>query len=97
MIKVNKKSCTPNVIFLRENRFLGDYLVFRPKNLTLNSENVLFLPAHHSFNLQDIKISFENVDFYAKLSLILDTPVRNSTTQRTILCITCKVQLRMNV
>ena len=39
----------------------------------------------HYFSLQDIKISFEDVDFYAKLSLILNTPVRNSKTQRTIL------------
>ena len=39
-------------------------------------------------NLQDIKISFEDVDFpvdfYAKLSLILDNPVGNSKTQQTI-------------
>ena len=39
------------------------------------------------FNLQDIKISFEDVVFYAKLSLILDTLVGNSKTQRTILSI----------
>ena len=38
----------------------------------------------HYFSLQDIKISFEDVDFYAKLSLILNTPVRNSKTQRHI-------------
>ena len=37
-----------------------------------------------TFMLQDIKISFEDVDFYSKVSLILDTLVRNSTTQRTI-------------
>ena len=42
--------------------------------MTLKSENALFLPARHSFNLQDIKISLEYVDSYAKLLLILDTP-----------------------
>ena len=55
--------------------------------MTLNFENTLFLSACHYFNLQDIKISFEYVDFYAKLSLIFDTLVRNSKTQRrNILC-----------
>ena len=41
--------------------------------------------VRHYFSLQDIKISSEDVDFYAKLSLILDTPVGNSKKQRTIL------------
>ena len=40
--------------------------------------------VRHYFYLQDIKISFEEVDFYAKLSITLDTLVRNLTTQRTI-------------
>ena len=31
------------------------------------------MTARHYFSLQDIKISFEDVDFYAKLSLILNT------------------------
>ena len=30
-------------------------------------ENALFLLARHYFNLQDIKISFEYVDFHAKM------------------------------
>ena len=42
-------------------------------------------PASTCCDLQDIKISFEYVDSYAKLSLILDTSVRKSKTQRTIL------------
>ena len=45
------------------------------------------MTVHHSFCLQDINISFEYVDFYGKMSLILDTPVRNSKTQWTILFI----------
>ena len=53
--------------------------------MTLNFENALFLSARHYFNLQNIKISFEDVNFYAKLSLILDTPVGNLKTQQTIL------------
>ena len=56
----------------------------KAQKLFLNFENALFLSARHYFNLQDIKISFEDVDFYAKLSLILDTPVGNSKTQRII-------------
>ena len=44
---------------------------------------IIFLTVHY-FSLEDIKISFEDVDFYAKLSLILNTPVRNSKTQWTI-------------
>ena len=53
--------------------------------MTLKTENALFLSARHYFYLQDIKISFEFVDFYAKMSLILYTPSRNSTTQQTII------------
>ena len=37
------------------------------------------------FCLQDIKIFFEDVDFYAKLSLILDILVKKSTTQWTMI------------
>ena len=51
----------------------------------MNTENTLFLLARSSSHSQDIKISFEYVDFYAKLSLILNIQVRNSTTQWTIL------------
>ncbi len=44
----------------------------------------LCLSASHYFDLQDIKISFHYVDFYAKMLLVLDTRIKNSTTQRTI-------------
>ena len=74
-----------NLVFLRENHFWEDWRDISIWELTLNFENALFLSACHYFNLQDIKFSFEDVDFYAKLSLILDTPVGNSTTQWTIL------------
>ena len=37
------------------------------------------------FCFQDIKIYFDDVNFYAEMSLILDTPSRNSTTQQTIM------------
>ena len=40
-----------------------------------------------TLNKKGIKISFEDVYFYAKLSLVMDTPVRNSTTQWTIIVI----------
>ena len=51
----------------------------------MNFENALFLSACHSFYLQDIKVSFEYVDIYAKMALILYTLFGNSTTQRTII------------
>ena len=41
--------------------------------------------AHHYFSLQDIKIAFEDVELYAKMSIILDTQIKNSTTQWTIM------------
>ena len=70
---VVNESYSFDLVFLRENRFQEEKVDILPPKLTLNSENALFLLAHHSFNLQDIKISFEYVDSYAKLSLILDT------------------------
>ena len=43
----------------------------------------------HYFSLQDIKISFEDVDFYAKLSLILDTLLKklNNPMDHSIYCV----------
>ena len=75
---VVNESCFSNLVFLKEYRFQKDWVNIWPQKLTLNFENALFLSARHYFNLQDIKISFEDVDFYAKLSLILDTTVGNS-------------------
>ena len=43
-----------------------------------------------SIYIQDIKISFEYVDLYAKMLLILDTGIRNSTTQQPIIFICLK-------
>ncbi len=39
------------------------------------------MPARHYFCIQNIKIFFECADFYAKISLILDTLAKNSITQ----------------
>ena len=36
------------------------------------------MSVRHYFHLQDIKISIEDVNFYAKLSLILDTLVNKT-------------------
>ena len=82
---VVNKSCSPNSIFLRENHFQEDSVNFWLQKLTLKTENAQFLPAHHYVCLQDIKISFWHVDFYAKISLNLDTRIKNSTTQLTII------------
>ncbi len=48
-------------------------------------KNAQFLLARQYFCVQNIKISFEYADFYAKISLILDTAARNSITQRALL------------
>ena len=79
------KRCSSDLSFLRENRFQEDWVDVWHQNLNLNFAKALYLSARHYFNLQVIKISFEDVDFYAKLSLILDTPVGNSKAQLTIM------------
>ena len=76
---------SPILLLLKENHFQEDQVDFWPLKLTLNTENAQFLSARHYFFLQDIKISFKYVDFHAKLSPSLDTWVRNSTTQWTII------------
>ena len=37
------------------------------------------MPARHYFCLQNINISFEYTDFYAKISLMLDTSAKNKS------------------
>ena len=59
-----------NPLFLIENYFQSKKVEFWTSKLTLNFENALFLSACHSFMVQDSKVSFEYVDFYAKMSLI---------------------------
>ena len=76
---------SPILLLLKENHFQEDQVDFWPLKLTLNTENAQFLSARHYFFLQDIKISFKYVDFYAKTLLVLDTRIRNSTTQWTII------------
>ena len=79
------KSCCPNSIVIKENRFQEDSDNFWLQKLTLKTENAQLLPAHHYVCLQDIKISDWLVDFYAQISLILDTRIKNSTTQLMLL------------
>ena len=55
--KVINRSCSADLIFKKKIIFM---------KLTMNTENALFLLAHHSFTSQDIKISFEYVDSYSK-------------------------------
>ena len=40
---VANQSCTPNLIFRKENRFREDWVDIGPRKLTLNSENAQFL------------------------------------------------------
>ena len=49
MIKIENglnKSCSSNLVFLRENRFQRDSVTISPQKLTLNFENALFLLAY---------------------------------------------------
>ena len=82
---VANESCSPNLIFIKENHFQEDWVDFRCWKLTLKTENAQFLPACQYFCLQNIKISFDQTDFYTKISLILDPSARNSTTQLILL------------
>ena len=67
---VINESCSFKLLFLIENYFQSKKVEFWTSKLTLNFENALFLSACHSFMVQDSKVSFEYVDFYAKMSLI---------------------------
>ena len=40
------KSCSSNLVMLRENHFQRDQVAISPFKLTLNFENSLFLSAH---------------------------------------------------
>ena len=82
MKNIASESCSPNLIFIKENNFWEDSVDFWPQKLTLKTENAQFLLARHYFCAQNIKISFEYADLYAKISLILDTAARNSITKR---------------
>ena len=62
------KSCPSNLVLVRENRFQEDSDHIWLQKLTLKTENAQFLPAHHYVCLQDIKISFCHVEFYAKIN-----------------------------
>ena len=69
----------------------------RDQKLSLKTDNPLFFSAHNYSYLEDIKISFEDVDFYAQMLLIMDTLVRNSTTQGTLLHIVNHVVTEKNI
>ena len=56
---VANESCSPNLIFIKENHFQNDGVDFWHWKLTLKTENAQFLPACHYICLQDIKISFD--------------------------------------
>ena len=64
--KATSESCSSNLIFLSKNHFQDDKVSIFPRKLAPNFKNALFLSARHYFNLQDINISFEYIDFYAK-------------------------------
>ena len=63
-------------------KLLLNQVIFKKLYLVKMSQ---FLTARLQFLVQDIKVSSEYVDFYTKESLILDTRVRISATQLTLL------------
>ena len=74
---VENESCSIKLLFLTENYFQSKKVEFWTSKLTLNFENALILSASHSFMVQDSTVSFEYVDFYAKISLIFDAVFGN--------------------
>ena len=42
----HNKSCSSNIVFLRENHFQRDSVAISPEKLTLNFDNSLFLSTH---------------------------------------------------
>ena len=52
---VANESCSPNLIFRKENHFREDWVDIWPQKLTLNSENVQYLMALPQTVLQDTK------------------------------------------
>ena len=66
---------------------LGEQLLSTTLSISINFEKPLLsknVPARHYYCLQNI--TFEYADFYAKMSLILDTRDKKSITQRTLIC-----------
>ena len=68
---VENESCSFKLLFLIENYFQSKKVELWASKLTLNFENALFLSTCHSFMVQDSKVSFEYVDFYTKMLVIL--------------------------
>ncbi len=65
--KVANESCSPILIFRKENSFREDWVDIWPRKLTLNSENAQFLMTLPQTVLQDIKKSFEYVHWDVKI------------------------------
>ena len=59
--KVANKSCSPNLMFRKENRFWEDCVDIWPRKLTLNSENAQCLTTRPQTVIGDIKKSFKYV------------------------------------
>ena len=74
---VINESCLLKLVFSMENHFQSKKVEFWTSKLTLNFENALFLSVGHSFMVQDSKVSFEYVDFYAKILLVLHNAFGN--------------------
>ena len=61
------KSCSSNLLFLRENNFQKDYVNIWLQKLTLNFENALFLLAHCKILVTFWKKLVCRVDQWSKL------------------------------
>ena len=64
------KICSSSLVFFIKKIFYEDRNEFRLWKLTKKSEIAPFLTAGLQFLVQDIKVSLEYVDFYAKMFVI---------------------------
>ena len=60
---INKSFSINLILKWKKNGFQEDKVNVLPQKLTLNTSNVQFLLSRHFFGLQNVKISFECVDF----------------------------------
>ena len=78
---VNNKKCAPELLFFIEKKIEKDSNDFWHRKLTLKVKLWHILTPPHYTNSQNSIISFEYVDFLAKLFPILYPPLENSTTR----------------
>ena len=81
---VNNKKCAPKLVFFNEKKIEKDYDDFWHWKLTFKVEFLHFLTPPPYTNSQNSMISLQYVDIYAKIFVILYTPLKILTTRITI-------------